>query len=120
VAYQIALPPSLSNLHNVFHVSQLCKYIHDPSCVVELDDEQVKENLTYETLSLRIKDRRAKHLRGKEISLVKVIWVGASGKDAMWELETQMREAHPALFELSKILGMKFLKGMESCNALKF
>jgi len=32
VAYQIALPPSLSNLHNVFHVSQLHKYIHDPSC----------------------------------------------------------------------------------------
>ena len=31
MAYQIALPPSLSNLHNVFHVSQLHKYIRDPS-----------------------------------------------------------------------------------------
>ncbi|XP_006589980.1 uncharacterized protein [Glycine max] len=57
VAYQISLPPSLSNLHNVFHVSQLRKYIHDPSHVVELDDVQVKENLTYETLPLRIEDR---------------------------------------------------------------
>ena len=43
VAYQIALPPSLSNLHNVFHVSQLHKYIHDPSHVIEWDDVQVKE-----------------------------------------------------------------------------
>jgi len=27
VAYHIALPPSLSNLHDVFHVSQLRKYV---------------------------------------------------------------------------------------------
>ncbi|RZB98949.1 Protein NDL2 [Glycine soja] len=99
MAYQIALPPSLSNLHNVFHVSQLRKYIRDPSHVIELDDVQVKENLTYETLPLRIEDRRTKHLRGKEIPLVKVIWGGASGEDATWELESQMREAHPSLFE---------------------
>ena len=99
VAYQIALPPSLSNPHNVFHVSQLRKYICDPSHVIELDDVQVKENLTYETLPLRIEDRRTKHLRGKEIPLVKVIWGGASGEDATWELESQMREAHPSLFE---------------------
>jgi len=37
-AYQIALPPSPSNFHNVFHVAQLHKYIHDPSHVVKYDD----------------------------------------------------------------------------------
>jgi len=35
VAYEIALPPHLVNLHNVFHVSQLRKYIADPSHVLE-------------------------------------------------------------------------------------
>ena len=35
-------------------------------------------------------DRRTKHLRGKEIPLVKVIRGGASGEDATWELESQM------------------------------
>ena len=54
-------------------MSQLNKYIHDPSHVIELDDVQVKEKLTYETLPLRIKDRQTKHLRRKEILLVKVI-----------------------------------------------
>ena len=49
--------------------------------MVDLDVVQVKENLTYETLPLRIEDRRTKHLRGKEISLVKVIWRGASGEN---------------------------------------
>ena len=77
MVYQIALPPSLSNLHNFFHVSQLHKYICDPSNVIELDDVQVKENLTYETLPLRIEDRRTKHRTGKENPLVKVIWGGA-------------------------------------------
>ena len=57
--------------------------------MIELDDVQVKENLTYETsLPLRIKDRRKKHIGGKEILLVKVIWGGASGEDATWELES--------------------------------
>ena len=63
-------------------------YIHDPSHVIEFDDVQVKENLTYETLPLRIEDRRTKHLRRKEIPLVKVIWGGASGEDAIWKLES--------------------------------
>jgi len=38
VAYQIALPPSLSNLHLVFHVSQLRRYNPDPSHVLALDE----------------------------------------------------------------------------------
>ena len=102
MAYQIALPPSLSNLHNVFHMSHLHKYIHDPSHMVELDEVQVKENLTYETFPLRIEDRQTKHLRRKEILLVKAVWGGALGEEAIWELEIQMREAYPVLSEMGK------------------
>lgn len=51
-AYRVALPPHLANLHDVFHVSQLRKYIPDPSHVIPLDDVQVRENLTVETLPL--------------------------------------------------------------------
>jgi len=36
--YEIALPPHLAILHNVFHVSQLRKYIVDPTYVLEEDD----------------------------------------------------------------------------------
>ncbi|XP_058726607.1 uncharacterized protein LOC131597967 [Vicia villosa] len=66
VAYRIALPPSLYNLHDMFHVSQLRRYIADPSHVVQLDDVEVKYNLTVETLPMRIEDREVKQLRGKE------------------------------------------------------
>ncbi|CAL0324551.1 unnamed protein product [Lupinus luteus] len=99
VAYQIALPPLLSNLHNVFHVSQLRKYISDPSHIIEPDSIQLKDNLTFETLPIRIGDRSVKILRGKEIALVKVIWSQSNGEDATWEVEDAMKESYPHLFE---------------------
>ena len=38
IAYEIALSPYLANLHNVLHVSQLKKYVVDPSHVLKSDD----------------------------------------------------------------------------------
>ena len=35
VAYRLALPPSLSGVHEVFHVSMLRKYTPDPTHVVD-------------------------------------------------------------------------------------
>src|ERR1051325_11256742 len=80
VAYQIALPPSLANLHDIFHVSQLRKYIADPSHEIQLNDIQVREDLTVEAVPVRIEDRKLKQLRGKEIALVRVAWGGPDGR----------------------------------------
>ncbi|XP_058758243.1 uncharacterized protein LOC131631466 [Vicia villosa] len=99
VAYRVALPPNLSNLHDVFHVSQLRKYISDPSHVIPMDDVQVRDNLTVETMPVRIEDREVKTLRGKEIALVKVVWLGAAGESLTWELESKMRDSYPELFD---------------------
>ncbi|XP_027932703.1 uncharacterized protein LOC114188303 [Vigna unguiculata] len=73
VAYEIALPPHLGNLHNVFHVSQLRKYVADPTHVLEQDDVQVRENLTLGVRPVRILDSQVKQLRGKEIWTVKAM-----------------------------------------------
>ena len=35
VAYRLALPPSMSDVHEVFHVSMLRKYTPDPAHVVD-------------------------------------------------------------------------------------
>jgi len=72
-AYEIALPPHLSNLHNVFHVSQLRKYIASPYHVLESDEVQVREDLTMPVGSVRILDTQVKQLRGKELKTVKVL-----------------------------------------------
>ncbi|MCI59979.1 hypothetical protein A2U01_0081234, partial [Trifolium medium] len=89
--------PSLSNLHDVFHVSQLRKYVADPSHVIEADDVQVRDNLTVETIPLRIEGREVKKLRNKEIVLVKVVWGGTAGENATWELESKMKDSYPEL-----------------------
>jgi hypothetical protein len=73
VAYRIALPPSLLNLHDMFHVSQLRKYVYDASNVIQVDDLEVRDNLIVETWPVWIEDREVKRLRGKKIVLVKVI-----------------------------------------------
>jgi len=73
VAYGVGLPPHLLNLHDVFHVSQLRKYVPDPSRVIQRDDVQVRDNLTVETLPVRIEGREVKRLRDKEIPLLKVV-----------------------------------------------
>jgi hypothetical protein len=65
VAYRVGLPPHLSNLHDVFHVSQLRKYVADPSHVISRDDVQVRDKLTMEILPLRIDDRKVKTLQAK-------------------------------------------------------
>jgi len=73
-AYEIALPPHLANLHNVFHVSQLRKYIASPDHVLEADDMKVREDLTMPIRPVRILDTQVKQLRGKELKTVKVLW----------------------------------------------
>ena len=35
VAYRLALPPSLSSVHEVFHVSMIRKYTLDPAQIVD-------------------------------------------------------------------------------------
>ena len=44
-----------------------------------VDNLQVRDNLTVETVPLRIEEQEVKRLRGKEIVLVKVIWDGPTG-----------------------------------------
>jgi hypothetical protein len=117
VAYRIALPLSLSNLHDVFHVSQLRKYVYDTSHVIQVDDLEVMDNLTVETWPVRIEDREVRRLRGKEIVLVKVIWVGPTGESATWESESRMRVSYPELFPSGNFRGRKFFLVGESCNS---
>ena len=48
VAYKIQLPPEMSAIFNVFHVSQLKKCLRVPKERVPLGDIELKSNLTFE------------------------------------------------------------------------
>lgn len=47
LAYRLALPETLVGLHDVFHVSQMQKFIADPRLEVPKEDVEVRRNLTY-------------------------------------------------------------------------
>src|SRR5262249_52642124 len=103
-AYRLALPPNLSGVHNVFHVSVLRRYVTDPDRVVELEPMRLKENLTYEEHPVKILDRKVQKLRNKEIKLVKVLWRNHTHEEATWEAEDEMRRGYPDLFAESGTL----------------
>jgi len=60
VAYRLALPPDLSRVHSVFHVSMLRKYIRDPLHVIDYSGVVVNEDLGYEEKPMRIIDRQVR------------------------------------------------------------
>ncbi|XP_062085298.1 uncharacterized protein LOC133791384 [Humulus lupulus] len=97
VAYKLVLPPELSDVHDVFHVSMLKKYIPNSSHVLQHEVIQVDKDLTYEEKPIQILDRNNKVLRIKEIPLVKVLWRSQTIEEATWEREDEMNAKYPDL-----------------------
>jgi hypothetical protein len=73
VAYMFALPASM-NVHNVFHVSLLNKYVHDPNHVIDWRLIQVETEGDFKVHPVRVLDRKFKMLWNRVIDLVKVEW----------------------------------------------
>lgn len=103
LAYRLALPPNMSRIHNVFHVSQLRRYIQDPNHVLEVEplliEGNLNEELKYEKVPIRIVDIKDQVLRRRTIPYVKVQWSNHYENEATWELEEKMCKQYHYLFE---------------------
>ena len=73
MAYQLALPLELAKLHNVFHVLMLRRYRSDESHILQVQEIQVLEDLSYDEEPKTILAREVKQLRNKQVLLVKVL-----------------------------------------------
>ncbi|XP_073025085.1 uncharacterized protein [Primulina eburnea] len=98
LAYRLALPPSLSGIHDVFHVSMLRKYEPDPSHVLDISEVQLDPDVSYVERPVCILDRSERKLRNKLIPMVKVQWEHRGVEEATWETKRHMRELYPYLF----------------------
>ena len=83
-AYKLQLPPEMSTIFDVFHVSQLKK---------------LQSDLTYEEKPIRVLEEMERVTRSKIIKFYKVVWNNHSEQDATWEREDYLREVYPTLFQ---------------------
>lgn len=98
VAYRIALPSNMGQVHNVFHMSMLGGYLQDLSHIIDYHEHTLDDNLVYEEKPFQILDRQLKQLRNKAIPMVKVEWQEHNGKEAIWEREEEMKQRYLKLF----------------------
>jgi hypothetical protein len=54
VADQLELPPQLLDVHDVFHVSQLKKYLCLPEEQIHMKELNAKEDLSYQEYPIKI------------------------------------------------------------------
>ncbi|WMV19196.1 hypothetical protein MTR67_012581 [Solanum verrucosum] len=90
VAYRLALPPNLSGVHPVFHVSMLESYHSDGDYIIKWDSIVLDKDLQYEKEPVAILDRDVRKFRTKEINSVKVQWKHRPVEEATWETEKNM------------------------------
>ena len=101
VAYRLALPPSMSSVHEVFHVSMLRKYTPDPAHVVDWGQIEVDTDGTFEEGPVCIVDSYDQVLQRMTVRLVRVLWRHYGVEESTWEREDTMRATYPSC------LGMK-------------
>ncbi|XP_022883628.1 uncharacterized protein LOC111400441 [Olea europaea var. sylvestris] len=99
VAYHLALPPELSAVHNVFHISMLRKYIPDSNHVVNVQSLDVQSDMTYEKASAVMLERKDHALRNQKVPLVKVQWSKHDEDEATWEREDDILAKYPNLIK---------------------
>ncbi|WVZ76531.1 hypothetical protein U9M48_024500 [Paspalum notatum var. saurae] len=90
VAYKLELPPSLTGVHDVFHVSRLKKCLRVP------EEETPPEGL--DSIQVKILDTAERVTRNKRIKMCTVQRKHHTKREATWEREEEMRAAYPNLF----------------------
>ncbi|GJS16462.1 putative nucleotidyltransferase, ribonuclease H [Tanacetum coccineum] len=95
VSYRLALPPQLSHVHNVFHVSLLRGYKYHPLHVISYPFDQIREDLSYTEEPESILDRQDRVMRNKTIPFVKILWRNHPEREATWETEESIRTSYP-------------------------
>jgi hypothetical protein len=58
IAYQLKLPPHMSTVHDVFHVSQLWKCVRLPTKVLPEPEIEIEPDLSYQEHPVKVLDQK--------------------------------------------------------------
>jgi hypothetical protein len=98
VAYQLELSPQLSDMHDVFHVSQLMKCLCVPVEQLPMEDLDAKEDLSYQENPVKILETSERVTRNKGIKMCKVQWSHHTEEEATWERKEELKTKFPSFF----------------------
>jgi hypothetical protein len=90
MAYQLELPDNLSDVHDIFHVSQLKKCPRVPEEQLPMEELIVQGDLTYAEYHIKILDTLTRVTRNKVIKMCKVQWSHHGEDEATWEREEEL------------------------------
>jgi hypothetical protein len=94
----LELPPQLSDVHDLFHVSQLKKCLHVPEEQIPMEDMDAKEDLSYQEYHVKILETSKRVTCNKRIKMCKVQWSHHTDEGATWEREEVMKDEFPSFF----------------------
>ncbi|KAK1628506.1 hypothetical protein QYE76_002821 [Lolium multiflorum] len=97
-AFELELPAQLSQVHNVFHVSQLRKCLKAPDDPITYEEIELQSDLTYVERPEKILEVQWKKLRNRAIKYCKVQWQHHPEREATWETEEELRKSYPEMF----------------------
>ena len=98
MAYQLELPDNLSDVPNVFHVSQLRSVSVSMEKQLPIEELSVHGDLTYTEHPTKILDTLTRVTRNKVIKMCKAQWSHHGEDEATWEREEELRIDFPHLF----------------------
>jgi hypothetical protein len=98
VAYQLELPPQLSHVYDVFHVSQLKKCMRVPEEQLPMEDLDAKEDLSYQEYPVNILETSERVTRNKKIKMCKVQWSHHTEEETTWAREKELKAEFPSFF----------------------
>jgi hypothetical protein len=84
-AQKLELPPSLTGVHDIFHVSQLKKCLKAPVNVVLPEVTPLEADLTYPEHPIKILDQKHRVTRRRTLIFFKVQWSNHSEEESKWE-----------------------------------
>jgi hypothetical protein len=71
-SYQVELSTKLSGVHNVFHVSQLKRYLKHPTDVVIEDTIPLEPDMTYKAYRIKVLEQQDQVTRNKTTRFYKI------------------------------------------------
>jgi hypothetical protein len=95
VAYRLQLPETLSEVDNVFHVSQLKKCLRVPDRTIEVTDVVLEPDLTYSEHPIRVLYQKDRITRRKTLKFYKIQWNQHSEDEATWETQDFLDKNFP-------------------------